>query len=112
MFHEKDVLKNFAKFTGKHLCRSFFFNKIAGLRPVNLLNEELRNRCFPVNFAKFLETSFYRTPPGDCFCPWHMVHGKKQKRSYYSGKLLNLNKTKLKALSKTNTLFSANKIQQ
>ena len=23
---EKDVLKNFAKFTGKHLCRSLFLN--------------------------------------------------------------------------------------
>ena len=26
------VLKNFAKFTGKHLCRSLFFNKVAGLK--------------------------------------------------------------------------------
>ena len=28
----KSVLKNFAKLTGKHLCRSLFFNKVAGLR--------------------------------------------------------------------------------
>ena len=28
------VLRNFAKFTGKHLCQSLFFNKGAGLRPV------------------------------------------------------------------------------
>ena len=28
---EKGVFKNFAKFTGKHLCRSLFFNKILGL---------------------------------------------------------------------------------
>ena len=27
----KGVLKNFAKFTQKHLCRSLFFNKVAGL---------------------------------------------------------------------------------
>ena len=26
----KGVLKNFAKFTGKHLCQSLFFNKVAG----------------------------------------------------------------------------------
>ena len=26
------VLKNFAKFAGKHLCQSLFFNKVAGLR--------------------------------------------------------------------------------
>ena len=28
---EKGVFKNFAKFTGKHLCRSLFFNKVLGL---------------------------------------------------------------------------------
>ena len=27
----KNVLKNFAKFTEKHLCWSFFFNKVLGL---------------------------------------------------------------------------------
>ena len=30
-FHEKGVLRNFTKFTGKHLCQSLFFNKVAGL---------------------------------------------------------------------------------
>ena len=30
---KKGVLRNYAKFTGKHLCQSFFFNKVAGLRP-------------------------------------------------------------------------------
>ena len=25
------VLKNFAKFTGKHLCQSLFFNKVTGV---------------------------------------------------------------------------------
>ena len=33
------VLKKFAKFTERHLCRSVFFNKIAGLRPVTLLKK-------------------------------------------------------------------------
>ena len=28
---KKDVLKNFAKFTGKHLCLSLFLNKVAAL---------------------------------------------------------------------------------
>ena len=27
----KGFLRNFAKFTGKHLCQSLFFNKVAGL---------------------------------------------------------------------------------
>ena len=29
VFYKKGVLKNFAKFTGKHLCESLFFNKVA-----------------------------------------------------------------------------------
>ena len=38
---KKGVLKNFAKFTGKHLCQSLFFNKVAGLRPTTLLKKRL-----------------------------------------------------------------------
>ena len=30
VFCKKGVLRNFAKFTGKHLCQSLFFNKVAG----------------------------------------------------------------------------------
>ena len=30
---KKVVLRNFSKFTGKHLCQSLFFNKAAGLVP-------------------------------------------------------------------------------
>ena len=29
----KGVPRNFAKLTGKHLCQSLFFNKVAGLSP-------------------------------------------------------------------------------
>ena len=32
VFCEKGVLRNFAKFTGKHLWQSLFLNKVAGLR--------------------------------------------------------------------------------
>ena len=46
VFCKMDVLRNFAKFTGKGLCQSLFFNKVGGLR--TLLNT-------------------YRTPPDDCF---------------------------------------------
>ena len=49
VFCKKNALENFTKFTGKRLCQSFFFNKVAGLGP-------LRHRCFPVNFVKFLTT--------------------------------------------------------
>ena len=30
VLYKKGVLRNFAKFTGKHLCQSLFFNKVAG----------------------------------------------------------------------------------
>ena len=30
VFCKKGLLRNFAKFTGKHLCQSHFFNKVAG----------------------------------------------------------------------------------
>ena len=52
----KGVLRNFAKFTGKHLCQSFFFNKVVGA--CNFIKKENLARCFPVNFAKFLGTPF------------------------------------------------------
>ena len=58
VFFKKDVLRNFPKFTGQHLCHSLFFNKVAGLRPATLLKKRLRHRYFPVNFEKFLRTSF------------------------------------------------------
>ena len=29
---KRGVLRNFTKFTKKHLCQSLFFNKVAGLR--------------------------------------------------------------------------------
>ena len=32
VFCEKGILKSFAKLTGKHLCRSLSFNKVADLR--------------------------------------------------------------------------------
>ena len=40
----KSVLKNFAKLTGKHLCRSLFFNKVAGLRERETERDRDRDR--------------------------------------------------------------------
>ena len=53
---KKGVLRNFTKFTGKHLCQNLFFNKVAGLSPATLLKKRRWRRCFPVNFVKFLRT--------------------------------------------------------
>ena len=38
---------------------SLFYDKVAGLRPATLLKKRLCHRCFPVNFAKFLGTTFF-----------------------------------------------------
>ena len=54
VFCEKLVLENFAKFTGKHLSLSL------RLRPATLLKKRPWYRCFPVNFAKFSRTPFYK----------------------------------------------------
>ena len=54
----KRCFENFAKFTGKHLCQGLFFNKVTGLRPATLFKKRQWHRYFPVNFAKFLRTSF------------------------------------------------------
>ena len=50
LFCKKDVLKNFAKFTRKHLCQSLFFKKVA--------------KVFSCEFYEiFKHTFFHRTPP-------------------------------------------------
>ena len=64
---KEGVLRNYIKFTGKHLCQSLFLNKVAGLRPATLLKKRLWHRCFSVKFVKFLRSPFYRTPLDDCF---------------------------------------------
>ena len=55
----KVFLETLRKFTGKHMCQSFLFNKVAGLRPATLLKKRLWHRYFPVNFARFLRTPFF-----------------------------------------------------
>ena len=61
VFYKKEVLKHFAKFTRKHLCRSLFFIKVTG---VSLLKKRLRHRCFPATFLKFLRISFSQDTSG------------------------------------------------
>ena len=55
---KKGVLRNFTKFTVKHLCQSLFSNKVADLRPATLVKKKLWHTCFSVNFVKFLRTPF------------------------------------------------------
>ena len=40
VFCKKGVLRNFRKFTGKHLCQSLFFNKVTGLRTATISKKD------------------------------------------------------------------------
>ena len=56
LFCGKGVLRNFEKFTGKHLYQGLLFNKVVGLRTLTLLRKRFWYSCFPVKFSKFLKT--------------------------------------------------------
>ena len=63
VFCKKGVLKNFEKFTGKHLCQILLFNKVAG-GTCNFIKKETLTQLFSCEFNKiFKNTLFYRTPP-------------------------------------------------
>ena len=64
VFCRKGVLRNTAKFTGKHLCQSLFFNTFAYLRSATSLKKRLCRRVFSCEFCKLSRNNFfYRTPP-------------------------------------------------
>ena len=68
-FKKKAVPKNFAIFTGKHVCIGVSFNKVAGLqvwRPV--IKKRLLHMCFPVNIAKLLRRTILKN-----FCEWLLL---------------------------------------
>ena len=51
----------------------FLFNKVAALKAQNFIKKKLRDRCFPVNIAKFLRTPFLQNTSGGCFCNVHVI---------------------------------------
>ena len=60
MFCKKGVLRNFAEFTGKHLCQSLFFN--------SFFKKRLWHRCFTVSYANFLRVPFLQNTSSGYFC--------------------------------------------
>ena len=57
---KKVVFRNFAKFIGKHLRQSLFFNKVAGCI---FIKKETLAQAFSCEFCKISENTFsYRTP--------------------------------------------------
>ena len=62
VFCKKGVLRNFTKFTGKHLCQRLFFNKVSG-KGCNFIKKETLAQAFSCEFCEiFKNTFFYRTP--------------------------------------------------
>ena len=57
------VLRNFAKFTGKHQCQSLFFNKAAGFRPVTLLEKDIPAQMFSCEFCEISKNTFLEKNP-------------------------------------------------
>ena len=51
---EKFVLRNFAKFIGKHLCQRLFLIKLQA----NFIKKSLWRRCFPANFCEDSKNNF------------------------------------------------------
>ena len=86
---KKDVLTNLAKFTGKHLFQSLFFNKVTGQRP-EVCNFFKKRDFSAVVFLPILEILykqlFHATPLGDCFWIWNSnIRLVWIKNSFYSG---------------------------
>ena len=52
------ALRNFAKLTGKDLCQSLFFIKVAGLWPVTLLKKETLAQAFLCEFCEISKNNF------------------------------------------------------
>ena len=63
VFCKKSVLRNFTKFTGKHLCQSLLFIKVAGLS-LQFYQKETLAQVFFCQFCKISKNTFsYRTSP-------------------------------------------------
>ena len=51
---KKAITEHFVIFTGKHLCRRLFFNKVAGHQACNFIKKRLQHRHFLANIGKFI----------------------------------------------------------
>ena len=59
-FIKKAVLKHFVIFTGKHLCRGLFFNKVAGHQACNFIKKRLQHRYYLANIRKFIRRTILK----------------------------------------------------
>ena len=58
VFYKKSVLRAFTKFTGKHLCQSLSFNKVAGLSSATFLKKRLA-QVFSCEFYEIFKNNFF-----------------------------------------------------
>ena len=58
VFYKKGILKNFAKILGKHLCRSLFFNKVAGGAD-NIILKETPAQVFCCEFSENFKNTYF-----------------------------------------------------
>ena len=66
---EKGVLKNFAKFTGKHQSQSLFFNKVTCLEEClfaayNFIKKETMAQVFSCEFREIFKSTFFTNISG------------------------------------------------
>ena len=57
---KKPILKHFVIITVKHLCRSLFFNKVAGHQACNFIKKRLQHRYFLANISEFYKKNFLK----------------------------------------------------
>ena len=58
----------YEKRCSRTICK--IHRKFTGFRPATLLEKRHRHKCFLVNFAKYLKTSFLWNTSDDCFWTW------------------------------------------
>ena len=61
VFCKKRVFRNFAKFSGKHLCQTLFFNNVAGLGSgaCNFIKKEALAQVFSCEFCEISKNTFF-----------------------------------------------------
>ena len=80
VFYNKEILKNFVKFIGKHLRWSLLFHKVTSSEAVtwrcsvkkacNLFKKETMAQVFFCEYCKIFKNTFYRTPVAT-FADWN-----------------------------------------
>ena len=70
IFIKISALKNFAIFTGKHLCRSLFLKRLQVLKPASLLKGDSNTGAFLWILQNFQVQLFLWNTSDGCFWNW------------------------------------------